>query len=107
MSQRYERKRRDGICYWCSCSAVPGYRFCAKCLLRHKEGQRKWNSENKGKRMGYWSNLRKRRRDMGECVRCGAPLVEGEKGYCIACKIERRCKRPVPVKKGVFCEVTN
>jgi len=50
---------------------------------------REYRQKNREKMKEYDRKMRQKRRDENRCIRCGCPLIEDEKGYCIACKTFR------------------
>ena len=80
------RRKRDGLCTDCGQLAFPGVTRCAGCLYKRRNSQAVYkiknrellNAKEKERRRGYLRD--------GKCIRCAAPLRDGETKYCMACK---------------------
>ena len=80
-----QHKRREiGLCSLCGQQTYGSY-----CCPIHEAYK---NALQKGYRQRHQELLRqkgmverKHREENNQCIRCGAPLIEDEQGYCIAC----------------------
>lgn len=98
---RYNRRKQNGLCVQCGERAVPGLTLCPNCQLKHSLAQKKCNqAHSEQRRIKAWG-YRERRKAEDRCIRCGAPLIEGERAYCFNCLIFRHSG----MIKGVLREV--
>ena len=84
--ERRVRRKRDGLCTDCGRTAFPGMPRCAGCLYKRRNSQTAYRVKN---RELLNAKEKERRRDWerdGRCIRCAAPLRDGETKYCMACK---------------------
>jgi len=86
-----------GLCIDCGKPAFPGAVRCANCLYRLRISNRAYKRRNRESYMMKDRERRARWIQEGRCGRCGAPLIENETNYCLACLAGRH----QPVIKGV------
>ena len=100
---KYQRERRlkhkeKGLCQHCNDLAFLGTSLC----LRHMEANRHSRSlYRKNHRLDLMEKHKEERRRFkveGKCIRCGAPLIEDEGGYCVACLAGRH----YPIMRGNY-----
>ena len=96
--RRARRRLRKalGQCVDCGRSPSKGITRCAYCNSNkqyfdglYRERRRERLAEKQRERSARW-------REEGRCFRCGAPLIEDEREYCMACQAGRH----EPIIKG-------
>jgi hypothetical protein len=72
---KYKHKHfKQGLCICCPRPAVPGKLLCKRCAEVHRKSSARSNKK-------YYQQ----RKDNRLCVRCGTPLIAGEKSVCTTC----------------------
>lgn len=122
-SRTYRQKHKElGLCGECSRPTENGRYRCPVCAgkrakrrhipeinYRLMESSREYNaSHRESERLSAGRQREERRRD-NKCIRCGAPLMDDETGYCMGCIT----KGKIPIrsvngrKKEVGSEIIN
>jgi len=100
---RYWYRKQNNLCVYCGREALLGIIYCPDCLIRHELSDRKCYRAHSEERRIQADSERERRKAENRCIRCGAPLIEGETGYCFNCLIFRH----EGMIKGVLSEVNH
>lgn len=90
---RYRLRKSLGLCINCGRPASLGIVRCAGCNLKKQHWDRAFRQRNQERLIEKQRTLIAQWRKENRCARCGAPLIEDEVDYCMACKAGR--KQPV------------
>ena len=82
---RYAKRVEEGLCVDCGKPVAPSSVRCLKHTTTHSLHNAEYRSRNREYLAKQERERRQRWRAEGKCVRCGAPLIEGEIGYCMGC----------------------
>ena len=96
------KKRKLGLCYYCSEPAGNGYSACPRHRESHYWSVVKYNKRNREKINAALRDAKIKRKKEGLCRDCGKPLDgELDSGYicCLNCRIG--CRRPRWVTYGI------
>ena len=83
--QRYAKHRAMGLCTDCLRKAFPHSSRCLTCLYAHSLAEARYRRLHREHYQRAARADRELRQREGRCIRCGAPLIEDETRYCMAC----------------------
>ena len=97
-----DKRRKAGLCMDCGKPTYGNY-YCLIHRARKNARQSRYRIRNREILRQKSIIKRKQWEENNQCIRCGTPLIEDEKGYCVACL----SGRSEPQIKGVFYETIN